>query len=139
MATSFRRLIQRATRIRRKLDRVIVGGVPVPPGKMLLERRGWLGRYDDDLRRMLNFEPRGHGMMCSVLVNAADRPRDRHIDYHHGGGRVCADVRPLPHRRGAHARGERDEACHRADDAASHHGGRAVGKLDTKLLQWRVA
>ena len=24
--------------------------------------------HDDGLRRMLNFEPRGHGMMCSVLL-----------------------------------------------------------------------
>jgi proline racemase len=27
-----------------------------------------LWRNDDDLRRLLNFEPRGHGMMCSVLL-----------------------------------------------------------------------
>jgi proline racemase len=48
--------------------RVIVGGVPVPPGATLLQKRDWLMRHDDGLRRMLNFEPRGHGMMCSVLL-----------------------------------------------------------------------
>jgi len=48
--------------------RVIVGGVPVPPGKTLLEKRQWLWRNDDALRRLLNFDPRGNGMMCSVLL-----------------------------------------------------------------------
>jgi proline racemase len=48
--------------------RVITGGYPMPPGRTLLEKRAWLWRHDDGLRRMLNFEPRGHGMMCSVLL-----------------------------------------------------------------------
>ena len=48
--------------------RVIVGGVPVPPGETLLGKRAWLRRHGDGLRRMLNFEPRGSGMMCSVLL-----------------------------------------------------------------------
>ncbi|MBV9521715.1 MAG: proline racemase family protein, partial [Alphaproteobacteria bacterium] len=48
--------------------RVIVGGVRVPPGATLLEKRRWLMAHDDGLRGMLNFEPRGHGMMCSVLL-----------------------------------------------------------------------
>ena len=48
--------------------RVIVGGVPVPPGDTLLDKREWLQRTDDGLRRMLNFEPRGSGLMCSVLL-----------------------------------------------------------------------
>jgi proline racemase len=48
--------------------RVITGGYPVPPGRTLQDKRAWLWRHDDGLRRMLNFEPRGHGMMCSVLL-----------------------------------------------------------------------
>ncbi|MFQ6017179.1 MAG: proline racemase family protein [Kiloniellaceae bacterium] len=48
--------------------RVIVGGVPVPPGDTLMDKSEWLQRNDDDLRRMLNFEPRGSGLMCSVLL-----------------------------------------------------------------------
>ncbi len=48
--------------------RVIVGGIAVPPGKSLLERQQWLVENDDSLRRMLCFEPRGGGLMCSVLV-----------------------------------------------------------------------
>ncbi|HCL71285.1 MAG TPA: proline racemase, partial [Gammaproteobacteria bacterium] len=48
--------------------RVIVGGVPVPPGKSVQEQAAWLRQHNDGLRRMLNFEPRGSGLMCSVLV-----------------------------------------------------------------------
>lgn len=48
--------------------RVIVGGVPTPPGDDLLQRRAWLAAHDDGLRRLLNFEPRGSGLMCSVLL-----------------------------------------------------------------------
>lgn len=48
--------------------RVIVGGVPVPPGNTLIEQKDWLKNNRDGLRRMINFEPRGSGLMCSVLV-----------------------------------------------------------------------
>lgn len=48
--------------------RVIVGGVPVPPGDTLIEKKDWLKNNNDGLRRMVNFEPRGSGLMCSVLV-----------------------------------------------------------------------
>lgn len=69
MTALFRRLIQTIdSHTEGNSTRVIVGGVPVPPGRTLLERREWLWRNDDDLRRLLNFEPRGHGMMCSVLL-----------------------------------------------------------------------
>lgn len=53
--------------------RVIVGGVKPPPGKTLLDKRRWLMERDDGLRRLLNFEPRGSGMMCSVLLLPPDR------------------------------------------------------------------
>ncbi len=54
--------------------RIITGGVPIPPGTTLLEKRDWLQRHGDGLRRMLNFEPRGNGMMCSVLLLPPERP-----------------------------------------------------------------
>ena len=69
MANSFARMIQTIdSHTEGNSTRVVVGGVPVPPGSTLLERREALWRHDDGLRRMLNFEPRGHGMMCSVLL-----------------------------------------------------------------------
>ena len=48
--------------------RVIIGGLGAIPGNTLLEKRDWLWRNDDGLRRMVNFEPRGSGMMCSVIL-----------------------------------------------------------------------
>ena len=54
--------------------RVIVDGVPVPPGGNLLERRDWLKANDDGMRRLVNFEPRGSGLMCSVLLLPPDSP-----------------------------------------------------------------
>jgi len=51
--------------------RVIVGGVPVPTGETVVDKRDWLRANNDVLRRMLNFEPRGNGMMCSVLLMPA--------------------------------------------------------------------
>jgi proline racemase len=69
MAGVFRRVIQTVdSHTEGNSTRVITGGYPVPPGKTLLEKRRWLWEHDDGLRRMLNFEPRGHGMMCSVLL-----------------------------------------------------------------------
>jgi proline racemase len=65
----FRRLIQTVdSHTEGNSTRVITGGYPIPPGRTLLEKRAWLWRNDDGLRRLLNFEPRGHGMMCSVLL-----------------------------------------------------------------------
>lgn len=72
MTRSFRRLIQTVdSHTEGNSTRVVVGGYPVPPGRTLLEKRAWLWRHDDGLRRMLNFEPRGHAMMCSVLLMPA--------------------------------------------------------------------
>lgn len=48
--------------------RIVLGGVKVPPGRTVAERNDWLKMNDDGLRRLLNFEPRGHPMMCSVYV-----------------------------------------------------------------------
>lgn len=54
--------------------RVIVDGVAVPPGDNLLQRRDWLKANDDGIRRLVNFEPRGSGLMCSVLLLPPDSP-----------------------------------------------------------------
>ena len=69
MAGAFRRVIQTIdSHTEGNSTRVITDGYPIPPGRTLLEKRRWLWQHDDGLRRMLNFEPRGHGMMCSVLL-----------------------------------------------------------------------
>ena len=75
MGLRFKRLVQTVdSHTEGNATRVIVGGVKTPPGATLLEKRSWLWRNDDGLRRMLNFEPRGSGMMCSVLVLPAEQP-----------------------------------------------------------------
>jgi len=69
MAGIYRRLIQTVdSHTEGNATRVITGGCRIPPGDSLLDKRAWLWRNDDGLRRLLNFEPRGHGMMCSVLL-----------------------------------------------------------------------
>jgi proline racemase len=69
VAAAYRRLIQTVdSHTEGNPTRVITGGYPVPPGRTLLEQRQWLWQHDDGLRRLLNFEPRGGGMMCSVLL-----------------------------------------------------------------------
>ena len=69
MSGIYRRLIQTVdSHTEGNSTRVITGGYPIPPGRTLLDKRRWLWQHDDGLRRMLNFEPRGHGMMCSVLL-----------------------------------------------------------------------
>ena len=148
MASSFARMIQTIdSHTEGNSTRVIVGGVPVPPGKTLLERREALWRHDDGLRRMLNFEPRGHGMMCSVLLMPPIGD-GRLLDHHHGAGRICADVRPLPDRRRHHHRRHRHEGRRRAGDAAADRdagragrgggGGRRRARRCRQLRQCRV-
>ena len=75
MATAYRRAIHTVdSHTEGNPTRVIVGGVPVPPGATLLEKRAWLQANDDGIRRMLNFEPRGSSMMCSVLLLPPENP-----------------------------------------------------------------
>ena len=75
MGIRYKRLVQTVdSHTEGNATRVIVGGVKTPPGATLLDKRAWLWRNDDGLRRMLNFEPRGSGMMCSVLLLPAEQP-----------------------------------------------------------------
>src|ERR1043166_3050229 len=43
--------------------RLIVDGFPSPRGKTMLEKREWVRRHADHLRRALMLEPRGHADM----------------------------------------------------------------------------
>ena len=76
MTLSFKRMVQAVdSHTEGNPTRVVIGGVPVPPGATLAERTEWLKRNDDALRRLLNFEPRGNPMMCSVYVFPPIDPR----------------------------------------------------------------
>jgi proline racemase len=54
--------------------RLIVGGFPSPRGKTMLEKREWLKRHADHLRRALMLEPRGHADMYGALLTEPVAP-----------------------------------------------------------------
>jgi len=54
--------------------RLIVGGFPAPHGKTMLEKRDWLRRHADHLRRALMLEPRGHADMYGALLTEPVMP-----------------------------------------------------------------
>ena len=54
--------------------RVIIGGVGVFPGASMAERRQWFIDNNDDLRRLLMCEPRGHASMSGSILQPPTRP-----------------------------------------------------------------
>jgi proline racemase len=48
--------------------RLIVDGFPAPRGKTMLDKRDWVRRNADDLRRALMLEPRGHADMYGAVL-----------------------------------------------------------------------
>jgi proline racemase len=48
--------------------RLIVDGFPSPGGKTMLEKREWVRRHADHLRRALMLEPRGHADMYGAIL-----------------------------------------------------------------------
>jgi proline racemase len=54
--------------------RLIVDGFPSPHGKTMLEKREWLKRHADHLRRALMLEPRGHTDMYGAILTEPVMP-----------------------------------------------------------------
>lgn len=54
--------------------RVVTGGVLDVPGRSMLEKRDWLQRHGDGVRRMLLREPRGYPAMCCNLILPSAHP-----------------------------------------------------------------
>ncbi|HEY3160490.1 MAG TPA: proline racemase family protein [Vicinamibacterales bacterium] len=48
--------------------RLIVEGAPRPAGKTMAQKRDWMKRHADQLRRALVLEPRGHRDMCAAML-----------------------------------------------------------------------
>ena len=48
--------------------RLVVDGVPRPSGRTLAQRRDWLRRHADHLRRAIVLEPRGQRDMCAAML-----------------------------------------------------------------------
>ena len=78
--------------------RLIVDGFPSPRGKTMLEKREWVKRHADHLRRALMLEPRGHADMYGAILTEPVAPglaRRRPV---HAQRRLQHDVRPRHHR-----------------------------------------
>jgi len=54
--------------------RLIVDGFPAPHGKTMLEKREWVKRKHDHLRRALMLEPRGHADMYGAVLTEPVAP-----------------------------------------------------------------
>ncbi|MDE3154899.1 MAG: proline racemase family protein [Acidobacteriota bacterium] len=54
--------------------RLIVSGFPSPDGRTMLEKREWMRRHVDHLRRALMLEPRGHADMYGALLTEPVTP-----------------------------------------------------------------
>lgn len=54
--------------------RVVTGGVPVIPGKTMVEKWLWAQKNLDDLRTMLMFEPRGNSFQSGSIITAPASP-----------------------------------------------------------------
>lgn len=48
--------------------RLIIDGFPTPRGKTMLEKREWVRKHADGLRRALMLEPRGHADMYGAIL-----------------------------------------------------------------------
>jgi proline racemase len=54
--------------------RLIVDGFPSPRGRTMLEKRAWLLKHADHLRRALMLEPRGHADMYGAILTEPVTP-----------------------------------------------------------------
>lgn len=67
--------------------RLITAGWPEPRGKSLIEKWQSAQSAQQDLRRLLMHEPRGHADMCGVLLTSAEREdSDAGLLFMHHGG-----------------------------------------------------
>src|SRR5262245_44459153 len=54
--------------------RLVVDGFPAPRGKTMPEKREWVKRHADTLRRALMLEPRGHADMYGAVLTEPVSP-----------------------------------------------------------------
>jgi proline racemase len=67
--------------------RLIVEGMPRPPGRTMAQKRDWVERHADDLRRALVLEPRGHRDMCGAMFTEPVSPgSDAGLIFFHNEG-----------------------------------------------------
>jgi trans-L-3-hydroxyproline dehydratase len=67
--------------------RLIVDGMPRPAGRTMSQKRDWIERHADDLRRALMLEPRGHRDMCGAMFTEPVSPgSDAGLIFFHNEG-----------------------------------------------------
>ncbi len=67
--------------------RLVVEGLPRPSGKTMLQKREWMRRHVDHLRRALMLEPRGHAdMYGAVLTEPVSPGSDAGVLFMHNEG-----------------------------------------------------
>lgn len=67
--------------------RIVTGGVPEPPGATMLEKRRSMRDQQDDVRRLLMAEPRGHADMYGCLLTRPTTPAaDAGVLFFHNEG-----------------------------------------------------
>ena len=67
--------------------RLVIEGLPNPAGRTMREKRAWLRKRADDVRRALVMEPRGHvDMVAAVLTEPVSPEAHAGIIFMDGGG-----------------------------------------------------
>jgi len=67
--------------------RIVTSGLPRFPGRTIVERRAWVERNIDELRRALIFEPRGHAdMYAGYLTEPVSEGADFGVIFVHNEG-----------------------------------------------------
>jgi proline racemase/trans-L-3-hydroxyproline dehydratase len=67
--------------------RVVTGGLPHIPGRSMAAKKRWMTDNEDDLRKMLMWEPRGHrDMFGAILTAPVSADADMGVIYMDGGG-----------------------------------------------------
>src|SRR5439155_15320613 len=67
--------------------RLIVDGAPRPIGKTMAQKRDWMKRHADGLRRTIVLEPRGHRDMCAAMLTEPVAPgSDAGVIFLHNDG-----------------------------------------------------
>jgi trans-L-3-hydroxyproline dehydratase len=67
--------------------RLIIEGFPVPAGRTMLEKRAWVKRHADHLRKALMWEPRGHlDMYGALLTEPVTEQADAGVLFMHNEG-----------------------------------------------------
>ena len=67
--------------------RVVTGGLPHIPGRSMQEKKAWMTNNEDDLRKMLMWEPRGHrDMFGAILTAPISEDADMGVIYMDSGG-----------------------------------------------------